>query len=217
METEVFQHIDLLLGGVPYTGAAQLQRVGQLGHYPVQIRMVKGAQILSQQIHKAESTLFGHIQRDEAPARFQSLFADSESLVQIIHIAGAAVEVNHIVGIFLQVGILDSAESDDVHTALLGNRAHIAGRLDALDAAVIDHALKQAAAAAHRKHALAGNIPQCPLEQPQLTLEQVVVFHKPGIILGCIAIKFGFHFRRFLSFLACRAGFFHPERRHFTG
>ena len=71
--------------------------------------------------------------------------------------------------------------------------------LDALDAAAVDHALEQAAAAADGEHALAGNVAERRLEQAQLTLKQVVVFHKPGVILRRIAIKFRFHHQK--SFL----------------
>ena len=77
--------------------------------------------------------------------------------------------------------------------------AYIARGLDALDAAAVDHTLEQAAAAADGEHALACDVAERLLEQAELALEQVFVFHKPGVILRRVAVKFRFHRQVVLS------------------
>ena len=206
MEAECLERVDLLLGGVPHARAAQLERVRQLGHNAAERRVVERAGLLCQQIHEAERALLGHVQGNKLTVRLERLFADAKCARQILHIAGAAVEIDHVVGIFLQLGVLNRAERDHVHAALLRDRAHVVRGLDALDAAAVDHALEQAAAAADGEHALAGNVAERRLKQAQLALKQVVVFHKPGIILRRIAVKFRFHHQRsFLSIISFAA------------
>ena len=161
--------------------------------------MVKRAGFLCQQVHKPERALLRHIQRHELAVRLERLFADVERARQILHIAGAAVEIDHVVSVLFQIGVLDRAERDHVHAALLRDRAHVVRGLNALDAAAVDHALEQAAAAADGEHALSSNVAERRLEQAQLALKQVVVFHEPGVILRRIAVKFRFHHQR--SFL----------------
>ena len=203
MEAERLERIDLLLGGVPHARAAQLERVRQLGHNTAERRVVERAGFLCQQVHEPERTLLGHVQRDELAVRLERLFADVERARQVLHIAGAAVEIDHVVGVFLQLGVLDRTERDHVHAALLRDRAHVVRGLDALDAAAVDHALEQAAAAADGEHTLAGDVAERRLEQAQFALKQVAVFHKPGVILRRIAVKFRFHPQRsFLSIIS---------------
>ena len=101
----------------------------------------------------------------------------------------------NVIGVFLKLRVLNGSESDDIYTALLSDCAHIAGGLDTLDVFAVYHALEKAAAAAHRKHPLARNIAQRLFKKGQLALEQVVVFHKPGVILRRISVKFGFHIK----------------------
>ena len=203
MEAERLERVDLLLRGVPHAGAAQLQRIGQLGHDAVKRRVVKCADSLGEQVHKAKRALFGHVEGDKLSVRLERLFADVKRARQILHIAGAAVEIDHVVGVLLQLGILDRAECDHVDAALLRDCAHIVRGLDALDAAAVDHALEQAAAAADGEHTLAGDVAERRLEQAQFALKQVVVFHEPGVILRRIAVKFRFHHQRsFLSIIS---------------
>ena len=164
--------------------------------------MVERAGLLCQQIHEAERALLGHVQGNKLTVRLERLFADVERARQILHIAGAAVEIDHVVGIFLQLGVLNRAERDHVHAALLRDRAHVVrglDALDALDAAAVDHALEQAAAAAHGKHALPLNITEHLLEQAKLTLKQVFILHEPSVVLCRITVKFRFHCQRVLS------------------
>ena len=66
----------------------------------------------------------------------------------------------------------------------------------------VDHALEQAAAAADGEHALAGNIAERLLKQAEFALEHVFVFHKPGVVLRRVAVKFGFHRQVILSVLS---------------
>ena len=184
---------------MPHARAAQLERVRQLGHNAAERRVVERAGLLCQQIHEAERALLGHVQGNKLTVRLERLFADIECARQILHIAGAAVEIDHVVGIFLQLGVLNRAERDHVHAALLCDRAHVVRGLDALDAAAVDHALEQAAAAAHGKHALPLNITEHLLEQAKLTLKQVFILHEPSVVLCRITVKFRFHCQRVLS------------------
>ena len=95
--------------------------------------------------------------------------------------------------------ILDRAEGHHVHAALLCDGTHVTGGLNAFDTAAIDHALEQAAAAAHGKHALPLNITEHLLEQAKLTLKQVFILHEPSVVLCRITVKFRFHCQRVLS------------------
>ena len=161
--------------------------------------MVKGTYLFCQQIHEAKCAFLGDVQRNERAVRLEGLLADVKRPGQVLHIAGTAVEVDHIIGVLLQLDILDRAEGHHVHAALLCDSAHVAGGLNAFDTAAIDHALEQAAAAAHGKHALPLNITEHLLEQAEFTLEQVLILHKPGIVLCRITVKFRFHCQRVLS------------------
>ena len=199
VEAERLERVDLLLGGVPHARAAQLQRVRQLGHDAVERGVIKRAGFLRQQVHEAERALLGHIQRNKRSVRLERLLADVERIRQILHVAGAAVEIDHVVGVVLKLRLLDRTERDHVHAALLRDRAHVTRGLDALDAAAVDHALEQAAAAADGEHALARNVAKHFLEQAELALEQVFIGHEPCVVLRRIAVKFRFHLRIVLS------------------
>jgi len=161
--------------------------------------MVKGAYLFCQQIHEPKGALLGDIQRNKGAVRLEGLLADVKRPGQVLHIAGAAVEIDHIIGILLQLRIFNRAEGHHVHAALLCDSAHVAGGLNAFDTAAVDHALKQAAAAAHGKHAFALNITEHLLEQAEFTLKQVLILHEPGIVLCRITVKFRFHCQRVLS------------------
>ena len=155
--------------------------------------MIECTCLFRKKIHKTECAFLGNVQRDEFSVRLQRLFANVECKGQIFHVAGASVQIDHIIGILFQFSIFNRAERDYINAALLCDGAHVARRFDALDAVGVDHALEQTAAAADRKHTLAGNIAERLLKQAKFTLEQVIICHKPGIILCRIAIKFGFH------------------------
>ena len=161
--------------------------------------MIKRAGFLCQQVHEAERALLGHIQRNKRSVRLERLLADVERIRQVFHVAGAAVEIDHVVGVVLELCLLDRTERDHVHAALLRDRTHVTRGLDALDAATVDHALEQAAAAADGEHALAGNVAKRFLEQAELALEQVFIGHEPCVVLCRIAVKFRFHLRIVLS------------------
>ena len=161
--------------------------------------MVKGAYLFCQQIHEPKGALLGNVQRNKGAVRFECLLADVKRPGQILHIAGPAVEVDHIIGVLLQLDILDRAEGHHVHAALLCDGTHVTGGLNAFDTAAIDHALEQAAAAAHGKHALPLNITEHLLEQAKLTLKQVFILHEPSVVLCRITVKFRFHCQRVLS------------------
>ena len=60
----------------------------------------------------------------------------------------------------------------------------------------------QAAAAADGEHALPRNIADCLFKQAEFALEHVFVFHKPGVVLRRVAVKFGFHRQVILSVLS---------------
>ena len=184
---------------MPHACAAQLVGIRQLGHNAVEERVVKGAYLFCQQIHEPKGALLGNVQRNKGAVRLEGLLADVKRPGQVLHIAGAAVEIDHIIGILLQLRIFNRAEGHHVHAALLCDGTHVAGGLNAFDTAAVDHALKQAAAAAHGKHAFALNITEHFLEQAKLTLKQVLILHEPSVILCRIAVKFRFHCQRVLS------------------
>ena len=199
MEAERFERVDLFLGRVPHARAAQLERIRQFGHDTAQGRVVERANGLGEKVHEAERALLGHIQRNELAVRLERLFAHVERARQVLHIAGAAVQIDDVVGVLLKLDLLDRAEGDDVDAALLRDRAHVARGLNALDVLAVDHTLEQAAAAANGKHTFALNITEHFLEQAKLTLKQVLILHEPSVILCRIAVKFRFHCQRVLS------------------
>ena len=105
------------------------------GMTPFERGVIERAGFLCQQVHEAERALLGHVQRDERSVRLQRLLADVERIRQVFHVAGAAVQIDHVIGVVLELGLLDRAERDHVDAALLRDRAHVARGLDALDAA----------------------------------------------------------------------------------
>ena len=199
MEAERLEHVDLLLRGMPHTCAAQLVGVWQLGHNTVEERMVKGAHLFCQQIHKPKGALLRDVQGDEGAVRLKCLLADIKRPGQVLHIAGTAVEVDHVIGVLFQLRVFDRAEGHHIHPPFLRDGTHVAGGLDSLNAAAVDHALEQAAAAANGKHTFALNIAEHFLEQAEFTLKQVFILHEPSVILCRIAVKFRFHCQRVLS------------------
>ena len=202
MEAERFERVDLFLGRVPHARAAQFERIRQFGHDIAQGRVVERANGLGEKVHEAERALLGHIQRNELAVRLERLFAHVERARQVLHIAGAAVQIDDVVGVLLKLDLLDRAEGDDVDAALLRDRAHVARGLNALDVLAVDHTLEQAAAAADGEHALPRNIADCLFKQAEFALEHVFVFHKPGVVLRRVAVKFGFHRQVILSVLS---------------
>ena len=100
MEAERFEHVDLLLGRMPYACAAQLERIRKLRHNPFKVRMLKCSDVFGKQIHKPERTLLGHIKGDKLPVGLKSLLADIKGVGKVFDIAGAAVEIYHVVGVF---------------------------------------------------------------------------------------------------------------------
>ena len=100
MEAERLEYVDLLFGGMPYTGAAQLQRIRKLGHDALEVRMLKRSDVFGKQIHKPERALLGYIKGDKLPVGLKSLLADIKGVGKVFDIAGAAVEIYHIVGVF---------------------------------------------------------------------------------------------------------------------
>ena len=161
--------------------------------------MVKGAYLFCQQIHEPKGALLGNVQRNKSAVWLEGLLADVKRPGQVLHIAGAAVEIDHVIGVLLQLRVFDRTEGHHIHPPFLRDGAHVAGGLDSLNAAAVDHALEQAAAAAHGKHALPLNITEHLLEQAEFTLKQVLILHEPGIVLCRITVKFRFHCQRVLS------------------
>ena len=161
--------------------------------------MVKGAYLFCQQIHEPKGALLGNVQRNKNAVWLEGLLADVKRPGQVLHIARTAVEVDHVISVLLQLRVFDRAESHHIHTPFLRDGAHVAGGLDSLNAATVDHALEQAAAAANGKHTFALNIAEHFLEQAEFTLKQVFILHEPSVILCRIAVKFRFHCQRVLS------------------
>ena len=160
--------------------------------------MVKGAYLFASKYMKPKALSWGTSREMNVPFGLRAFLQTSNARVRVLHIAGAAVEVDHIIGVLLQLDIFDRAEGHHVHTTLLCDGAHVAGgsmpSIPLQSIMLSNRPLPQPTESTRFPE-----YHRAPSGTGRFTLEQVLILHEPGIVLCRTTVKFRFHCQRVLS------------------